>query len=70
MERLITTKEAAKKLNITPNRILALIYAKRLPAIKRGRDWVIRNRDLKKVEHRKVGRPKRVMSKPILRYGE
>jgi len=70
MSKLLTTKEVAKKLNVTPNRVLALIYAKRLPAIKQGRDWVIRNRDLKKVEYRKIGRPQKTIPKVILRYGE
>jgi hypothetical protein len=36
-----------------------LIQSGRLPATKFGRDYMIRERDLKLVENRKVGRPKK-----------
>jgi len=67
---LLTTKQVAEKLKITPNRILKLIYDKRLPAKKQGRDWVIKERDLKKIEYRKTGRPCKVVPKIILKYGK
>lgn len=56
----LTTKQAAERLGITPRRVQALIEAGRLPAQKFGRDYMIREKDLKLVEDRKVGRPKKV----------
>lgn len=56
--KLLTTKDAAAKLNITPRRVVALIQAKTLPAEKFGRDYLIKESDLKLVENRKAGRPK------------
>jgi excisionase family DNA binding protein len=54
---LLTTKEAAERLGITPRRVVAMIKAKQLPAEKFGRDYMIKAKDLKLVEDRKVGRP-------------
>jgi excisionase family DNA binding protein len=54
---LLTTQEAAKQLGVSRRRVLALIQAERLPATKFGRDYMIREKDLKLVEDRKVGRP-------------
>lgn len=58
MENLLTTKEAGKRLGVTPLRVFQLIKAGRLPAIKFGRDWMISKDDLSKVANRKPGRPK------------
>jgi excisionase family DNA binding protein len=55
----ITTKEAAERLGITRRRVVALVTAGRLPATKFGRDYMIREKDLKLVESRKVGRPRK-----------
>ncbi len=55
--KLLTTKEAAAKLNVTPRRIIAMIHVKQLPAEKLGRDYIIKEKDLKLVENRKPGRP-------------
>ena len=55
----LTTLEVAEKLGVTRRRVLALIEAGRLPATKFGRDYMIREGDLKLVETRKVGRPKK-----------
>jgi excisionase family DNA binding protein len=55
----LTTKQVAEKLGITPRRVQALIEAGKLPAEKIGRDYLIREKDLKLVEDRKVGRPKK-----------
>ncbi len=55
----LTTKQAAEKLGITPRRVQALIEAGRLPAQKFGRDYMIREKDLRLVKERKVGRPKK-----------
>jgi hypothetical protein len=47
------------ELGITPGRVQALIEAGRLPATKFGSDYMIRAKDLKLVEDRKVGRSKK-----------
>ncbi len=46
----LTTKEAGEILNVTPQRILVLIHAGRLPAKKVGRDWLIIPDDVEKFE--------------------
>ncbi len=56
---LITTTEAAARLGVIPARVRALISAKRLPAIKVGRDWLIEEKNLELVRDRKPGRPPR-----------
>jgi excisionase family DNA binding protein len=55
----LTTKEAAEKLGITPRRVVALVTAGRLPASKFGRDYMIKEADLKLVKDRRVGRSKK-----------
>ncbi len=55
----ITTKQAAKKLGINDSRVRQLILAGRLPAEKAGRDWLIKESDLKEVADRKPGRPRK-----------
>jgi excisionase family DNA binding protein len=59
----LTTKQVAEKLGITPRRVQALIEVGKLPAQKFGRDYFIKEKDLKLVEHRKVGRPRKVQPK-------
>lgn len=54
---LLTTKQAAERLGISIPRIHQLINEGRLPAEKVGRDYVIKEEDLRLVEDRKVGRP-------------
>jgi len=56
---LLTTKEVAEKLGVTLRRVQAMIETGRLPATKFGRDYMIKETDLKLVENRKVGRPKK-----------
>ena len=56
---LLTTKEVANRLKVSVRRVHALIEAKRLPAQKYGRDYLIEEKDLKLVENRKVGRPRK-----------
>lgn len=56
----ITTKEAAKRLGVKIRMVQLLIQSGRLPAMKFGRDYMIKPEDLKLVENRKVGRPKKV----------
>jgi excisionase family DNA binding protein len=55
----LTTKEVAEKLGVKVRMVQLLIQSGRLPATKFGRDYQIRERDLKLVENRKVGRPKK-----------
>jgi len=57
--KIITTTEAARRLGVTPNRVRALIEAKRLKAFKYGREWLIDPKDLEAVKDRKVGRPRK-----------
>lgn len=57
--RIISTVEAAKRLNVTPDRVRKMITAKRLKAIKVGREWLIDPKDLDAVKNRKVGRPRK-----------
>lgn len=54
---LISTKVAAEKLGVSVLRVQQLIWQKRLPAEKIGRDYVIDENDLDIVKDRKPGRP-------------
>lgn len=56
---LLTTKEVAERLGVSVRRVHALIEAGRLPAEKYGRDYLIDEKDLKLVENRKPGRPRK-----------
>jgi excisionase family DNA binding protein len=58
--KVITTVEAAKRLNVSSSRVRALIQARRLKAFKFGREWLIDPKDLEAVKERKVGRPRKV----------
>ena len=58
-EPMLTTPEVAKRLGISTRRVLALIHAGRLPSQQFGRDHLVKESDLKLVEDRKPGRPKR-----------
>lgn len=58
MDNLLTTQQAAKRLKLSQPRIYQLISEGHLPARKFGRDYLIREDDLRLVENRpKVGRP-------------
>ena len=57
--KIISTAEAAKRLGVTANRVRKMILAKRLKAIKVGREWLIDPKDLEAVKDRKVGRPRK-----------
>jgi excisionase family DNA binding protein len=65
--KIITTAEAARRLGVTPNRVRALIQAKRLKAFKYGREWLIDPQDLEAVKDRKVGRPRKVVKRRVTR---
>lgn len=56
---LLTTKEVSEKLKVSVRRVHALIQDGRLPAQKFGRDYLIDEKDLKLVENRKPGRPRK-----------
>jgi excisionase family DNA binding protein len=60
--KLLTTKEAAERLGVTVTRVQQLIAAGRLPAEKMGRDYFIKQEDLKLVEDRKPGRPRKTQT--------
>ncbi len=60
---LLTTKDVAEKLKVSVRRVHALIQDGRLPAQKFGRDYLIDEKDLKLVENRKPGRPRKNESK-------
>ncbi len=60
----LTTKEAADILKISVRQVQTLINQKRLPAVKKGRDWFVLESDLKLVEERKkTGRPPKLQIK-------
>lgn len=60
----LTTKEVAEKLGISVRQVQTLIKNERLPAEKRGRDWFVKEEDLKLVEERpKTGRPPKAKEK-------
>lgn len=54
---LITTAQAAGQLGVSVRRVQALIKARRLPAERIGRDWLINEFHLADVAERKPGRP-------------
>jgi excisionase family DNA binding protein len=58
-EAMLTTSEAAARLNVSMRRVRALIEAGRLPSKQFGRDHLIKESDLKLVAERKPGRPAR-----------
>ncbi len=54
----LTTKEVAEKLNISIRQVQTLIQQNKLPAMKKGRDWFIKEQDLLLIQERKkTGRP-------------
>jgi excisionase family DNA binding protein len=58
-ETLLTTPQVAERLGVTVRRVQALIKEGRLPSQQFGRDHLIRESDLKLVENRKPGRPRK-----------
>jgi excisionase family DNA binding protein len=57
--KTLTTKEAAERLGVTVRRINDLITSRRLPAARFGRAYMIKESDLKLVETRQPGRPRK-----------
>jgi excisionase family DNA binding protein len=68
--KLLTTKQVAERLGVSIGRIHQLINEGRLPAEKVGRDYVIREEDLKLVEGRKVGRPPKAKTETDAKAGK
>jgi excisionase family DNA binding protein len=56
---LLTTKQVAERLGVGVPRVHQLISEGRLPAEKMGRDYFIKEDDLKLVAERKPGRPRK-----------
>lgn len=56
-EATVSVTDAAAVLGVGRSRVLALINAGRLPAVKVSTIWTIREKDLEKVKVRKPGRP-------------
>lgn len=57
MINLISTKEAAEKLDLSIRRVQTLITSGRLPARKIGNSYIVREKDLDLVKDRTPGRP-------------
>ena len=56
---MIGTKQAAELLGVSPRRVRALITAGRLPSMVVAGTHLLRREDLRLVEGRKGGRPKK-----------
>jgi excisionase family DNA binding protein len=56
---LLSVTETAKRLGVIRQRVLQLINSGRLPAVKVGNAYVIKEQDLELVAERKVGRPQK-----------
>ena len=52
----LTTQEVAEQLGVSRRRVQQFINEGRLPAEKKGRDWLIKDEDLHLVADRKPGR--------------
>lgn len=67
---LLTTKEVAGRLGVSVRRVHALIQDGRLPAEKFGRDYMIKEEDLKLVADRKPGRPPKAKDETTSKAGK
>lgn len=56
---LLTTPKVAARLGVSVTRVQQMIAAGRLPAEKMGRDYFIKEEDLRLVADRKPGRPRK-----------
>jgi excisionase family DNA binding protein len=69
--KMLTTKDAAAVLDVSVRRVLQFIKEQRLPAQKMGRDYLIKEEDLKLVADRKPGRPRKAQTeKPSEQAGK
>jgi excisionase family DNA binding protein len=64
MKDCLTTKDAAKRLNVDPSRIRQMVLGGIIKAEKFGRDLVIAEDEIKRIEQleRRPGRPMKVKS--------
>ena len=62
---MLSVAESAKILKVSPARVRALIKAKKLPAIKYGREWLLKREDVlqRLLTHPHAGRPKAITTK-------
>ena len=56
---LLSTAEAGARLGVSARRVLQLIDAGRLPAMRIGGAYIVEAKDLSLVRHRPPGRPKK-----------
>jgi excisionase family DNA binding protein len=61
--KLLTTAEVAERLGVHRTRVNVLIKEGRLPAQQFGRAYLVKEKDLKLVEDRKTGRPRKQETK-------
>lgn len=57
---MLSVRESAQQLGVSPARVRALIKSGRLPAVKNGREWVLREEDVlqRLAESPRAGRPR------------
>lgn len=58
--KTLTTKEAAEQLGVSVRRVNDLVTSGRLPAARFGRAYMIKESDLKLVDNRQPGRPRKI----------
>lgn len=63
--KLLTTAEVAERLGVHRTRVNVLINEGRLPAQQFGRAYLVDEKDLKLVENRKTGRPRKDAAKNL-----
>jgi excisionase family DNA binding protein len=64
MSEFLTTKEIAEKLSVSVRRVRQYIENNQLKAEKIGRDYMVRENELKNIQiNEKAGRPKKEISK-------
>ena len=64
MGEFLTTKEIAEKLNVSVRRVRQYIENNQLKAEKIGRDYMVRESELKNIQiNEKAGRPKKEINK-------
>ncbi len=62
---MLTTKQVAERLEVSVRRVHQFIEEGRLPAEKMGRDYIIKERDLKLLDDRQTGRPPKAKTNAI-----
>lgn len=53
MGRLLSTKDVARKLDVTASRVRQIILEGKLPATKLGRDWFVKEEDVEAYQTRR-----------------